>query len=320
MQYSLKRNYGISILRLLSTMLIVACHICQAYENSLAFYLNIGVPIFFSISGYLYGKRKKESPLNFLYNRFVKVIIPYYGICIIVFLVNLMFSQFATIKQVISMVFIQQAFGETLINCGHLWFVSIIAICYLITPLLWEIRDNLRIKVQVGILLLFLLLVISVIYVNSLPFNCIYITAYIFGFVVSYILPRTKLVIVGNRILTIIGIVVYMVMFVIENKAFPIPGIFMYMIKVFISIMLLFFVSEFDVSPSSSMIKITVFCDAYSFPVYLCHHIWILGALSLIGFTGYVVVDVLFAVLATILSSLLFGYIFNRFTNKLIKK
>ena len=47
-------------------LLIVACHYLQYYNNGLAWWLNVGVQVFFVISGYLYGIRDIDNPLAFL--------------------------------------------------------------------------------------------------------------------------------------------------------------------------------------------------------------------------------------------------------------
>lgn len=52
----------ISYLRVFAMILILACHIVQEHNNSYinmtAQFLNVGVPIFIIISGYLYGQKE----------------------------------------------------------------------------------------------------------------------------------------------------------------------------------------------------------------------------------------------------------------------
>lgn len=58
---SVKESVSIRYLRAIATILIVACHFLQTQENKWAFVLNIGVQLFFVMSGYLYGIRNIEN-------------------------------------------------------------------------------------------------------------------------------------------------------------------------------------------------------------------------------------------------------------------
>ena len=57
-----KENYyngGISLIRFISTIMIVSCHFLQYFNLELAWWLNVGVQIFFIMSGFLYGNKGK---------------------------------------------------------------------------------------------------------------------------------------------------------------------------------------------------------------------------------------------------------------------
>ena len=49
----MEREYEISIIRIISTVFIVTCHIQQHYNIGLCWWFNVGVQIFFFMSGYL---------------------------------------------------------------------------------------------------------------------------------------------------------------------------------------------------------------------------------------------------------------------------
>lgn len=49
----MEKNINISVIRLISLLMIITCHIFQGLDNELAFWFNLGVQIFFFISGYL---------------------------------------------------------------------------------------------------------------------------------------------------------------------------------------------------------------------------------------------------------------------------
>ena len=66
------RDYSISIIRVLAMLAIVACHIFQSQDMSIAFWLNIGVQIFLFMSGFLYGKKTITNTSEWLKNNLRK--------------------------------------------------------------------------------------------------------------------------------------------------------------------------------------------------------------------------------------------------------
>ena len=54
----MKKDAAISLIRLLSLLAIIICHILQGLNLEAAFWLNIGVQVFLFMSGYLYGQKK----------------------------------------------------------------------------------------------------------------------------------------------------------------------------------------------------------------------------------------------------------------------
>ena len=131
------RDWNISACRWAATCCIVACHIMQYYENCLAYWFNIGVQVFFIISGYLYCNKQVSQPLRFLTRNWLKILIP----CEI-FLIGTLFAFYVVgvdlppTKECIRVVLLSQ----TIPGCGHLWFISQILFCYLSIPVLHGVR------------------------------------------------------------------------------------------------------------------------------------------------------------------------------------
>lgn len=69
---------AIRIIRTLAMLSIVTCHFLQAYANNLCWTFNIGVQIFFVLSGYLYGHKDVDNWPRWFINRFIKIFIPVY--------------------------------------------------------------------------------------------------------------------------------------------------------------------------------------------------------------------------------------------------
>ena len=68
----------LSLLRCLSVIMIVSCHILQGLGNDWAWIFNIGVQIFFIISSYLYGRKLIEDSISWYKKRSIKILTPYY--------------------------------------------------------------------------------------------------------------------------------------------------------------------------------------------------------------------------------------------------
>lgn len=56
-----KYDINISFVRMISTLMIVSCHICQYFGHILAWWLNCGVQVFLFMSGFLYGGKRVEN-------------------------------------------------------------------------------------------------------------------------------------------------------------------------------------------------------------------------------------------------------------------
>ena len=67
---TVSESRALSIIRVFAMMLILSCHIAQFYGLRIAFLLNVGVQLFFFMSGFLYGKLDvPESPFVFYKKR-----------------------------------------------------------------------------------------------------------------------------------------------------------------------------------------------------------------------------------------------------------
>ena len=56
-ELSIQESHGLVIIRVFAMLSIVVCHLFQSYNHGLAGLFNIGVQVFFVLSGYLYGTK-----------------------------------------------------------------------------------------------------------------------------------------------------------------------------------------------------------------------------------------------------------------------
>ena len=78
MEIAREKNYSISLIRLIAMVMIVVCHVLQNIGNELAWWINVGVQIFLTMSGFLYGMRYIEKPSKWMIKRFKRILLDYY--------------------------------------------------------------------------------------------------------------------------------------------------------------------------------------------------------------------------------------------------
>ena len=138
-----KVDVSISIIRLISMILIISCHILQGLKLEAAFWVNVGVQMFFFISGFLYGTKDIDDVKSFYKKRFKRIIIPYIIILIIMLLMEYIVKNKSYAVDVIigNLLGLQSFFGRVK-TLTHTWFISYIIICYAITPIIQKVQLN----------------------------------------------------------------------------------------------------------------------------------------------------------------------------------
>ena len=124
---------ALSLTRLTATLMIVACHMMQWADCELAWWFNVGVQIFFCMSGCLYGVREIRDDLGFYRRSFSKILLDYYIVVIPAIVVyRLLQPELLSQSKAVGMLLTT----ETVTGGGHLWFISYILFCYALTPFL----------------------------------------------------------------------------------------------------------------------------------------------------------------------------------------
>lgn len=134
----------IDVIRICGAFFIFLCHACNESGSSIGVALgqvfNVGVPIFFILSGYLHGQRTAPtSKLRWYLKKLKRLLMPLY-----IFVVIL-----AVLYRVVGLPIDMSCWWQTIVpicgltqkyipGCGQLWFLTHLLICYLLTPLLQE--------------------------------------------------------------------------------------------------------------------------------------------------------------------------------------
>lgn len=303
----MERNVGISALRAISMCLIVVCHLLQYYGNEWAWWCNIGVQLFLVISGFLYGCKRIDNSIGFLKKNFSKLLADYY--LYLLLLIPFYYLLYPSALNGSSIIYLCLGFGKVQ-GLGHLWFVSTILICYGLTPLLQRIHET-----HNSLCTLFVLLVI--VEITFLPMQLFglvtgaWINCYILGYWIgganyserarykNLLTPLTVVLIcteVSTKYLfhlSMSGLLLYAFNELFHYGRVALAG----------ATLLTFVPWASQVIKDNKIVGcILNFTDKYSYDVYLCHHVYILGPLSLLNVFGGT--GVLFVLTATIASSI----------------
>ena len=153
-----QRSYAISCLRVFSMILIVLCHIIKYYSfipgsSHMPQIFNVGVQIFFLISGYLQGGKEVVNYGGWMYKKAKRIWIPViFVVAADVIALTLMHAPpkpLTTVMYLLNfhgLLFLNWSlFGKIITeitNLGPLWFTTIIMLCFCIVPVLQKIKKR----------------------------------------------------------------------------------------------------------------------------------------------------------------------------------
>lgn len=127
------RDYSISAIRFVAMCMIVACHVMQGAGNALAWHLNVGAQIFFVVSGWLHFGVRIDNPILFVARRSIRVLIPCYLFLLVVVPWYVWGADVSLGLRDVRGLALLRTLPSGL---GHLWFVRNVVILYFITPYL----------------------------------------------------------------------------------------------------------------------------------------------------------------------------------------
>lgn len=274
---------------------IIICHFLQYYGNELAWWFNVGVQIFFIISGFLYGGKEINDPIAFIVRQFKKILIPYYTFLIPVSIVYMFFAR----KSITITSFIKSVFGAgTIKGLEHLWFVGYILFCYILTPYLFWIKKKLE---NVS------LMKMTVVFLSCLGFSVIFSTlfhsyfdasrvcCYIVGYfmAVYYSRYRDSAIKVFTIIFSVIAVPVNLVRIYLKYiYTIPENSIFEKLFHfsegyMHLALGAMVFLILFILLRRARPCMLTEQSDRHSYYIYVVHQLFILSPFTLMAITPF---------------------------------
>ncbi len=304
---------AINYLRMLAFVLILGDHFFVFLEvPHISSILVVGVQFFFIISGFLYGKRLINDWKTFFIKRIKKVYIPFVVFLMSMFLIYwVMDPEVLNTKKILFYLFNLQGFeflsrrlGDSIPYLSHLWFITILFCCLLVTPLLqWARKYGIW-----SILIVSLLFTINCWHLHQTPL-------YIFLYSLSYLLASSSDMIKRNFVLFSLVCCIICVPLLTwhDMDLFTWPSM---LIKSASAIVIFFAVqSVFSYFEIIKTDRVSCQVSKYSYEGYLVHPTMLMGPIALCS-TNY---GVLTNVIIFMMSVSVMAVLLNIVCNKLIK-
>ena len=320
-------SYSISIIRIISMIMIFLCHIVQEHSNSIiiqtAQIFNVGVFVFLFISGFLYGNRDTKNPIVWYKKRAIRILIPLYTFFLILFIIDIATDTLTfNAKYIFIYLFNLQGLLGSIKGSAHLWFLTAIMFCYIITPILNKYKNKFTSKNSLLILIITLIniQIISTYFINGkLGLYLVYVYTYMLGYFISYLWKRT--ITINQSIIFTIAtfgalILRFASKFIFDGTILYDNVIVLYEQAIFGSwIFFIIYLLINLVHKNKDVLtigKLGKHLDNISFYFYITHYMFIVGPISLITLTRSFILNSIIILLI----SYIFAFLLMKLCNK----
>ena len=312
----------ITLLRSFAVFCILTCHFLSAHSNifvsMFSQFFNVGVQIFFVISGFCLGLQGEILyKVKWYLKRIKRIFVSYELFCLLLALIYIMMNLKFDYRQWISLVFGFQGSNVRILGAGQTWFVSSLLLCYFCTPFISELWKLIKNKRVVKYLFIFIL-IFGLIFISFiLPVNYVTTLSPIFFYSIAYILGFENIHLRFNKNTAIIAFICSIIALAIRLLGkFLCDGTILYNeiivgythYALAFSSLVIFAVIFKNINGKSKIFDFINWIDKISFEIYLVHYMFIVGPVSLIHITNYFILNIVVVLMVT----LLIAYILNK--------
>ncbi len=265
---------------------IILCHVCQYFGNEAAWWLNIGVQIFLTLSGFLFGGKAINGGIGRWYwRRFKRIYAPY-----LILLIAILITDIFVVPDQVSIWVIVTSFTcidtSNVPNGKHLWYITVILACYLITPYLMWVRDSRKSKTKD---VMSILSIIAIWFLLTL-FNkqCFWVINYIAGFLLGAIQTYGNGINTGLMKSASLGSTLAIIVIFAAGwqwLGFASGGLVYRALHILAGIWTIAIAQLlkqfFSIDSESLTASVLDLFDKYSYDIYLVHQVLILGSFSI---------------------------------------
>lgn len=297
-----EKNYSLSLMRFLAMLSLTTCHMFQQAGHEItANLLSTAVQLFLLMSGYLYAHKEFSKPgarVSFVLKNFVKILLDYY-LCIMLLILPVYYfvAPWNLTGSNIYRLLIGRSGWQ---GVHHFWYISHCLLCYLATPMLYDIKCYLRKK---GHMLAGVVLLIAAMEILLKSYESYFMPYWLSLYVIGYFLPEIKdegklrLLWAVSAVLGVgLTALTYWYKFYYYDSIFGQVSNFTYHLFVFLfeygvvifglAVFLSFIILTRNMRMPDWVRKLFDKTDVLSYDVYLVHMIFVEGCLSIIGRTG----------------------------------
>lgn len=295
----------VSVSRVIAMLMIVVCHILQAYDNNWAYVFNVGVQMFFLLSGFLYGRKDEINCKNFLMSRLKKVYFPYLIYFTIAVLCLILFSlvQISWNQMVVYILNLQGFVGKPIEGLNHLWFLSVLMLCYILTPV---IKKLLRKKCWVTVLGLLIIAIIEYLLLQKKYAMFTWVALYLLGIIIGEKeIKYAKCVGLLSVCVTVLIISLLPGIDALSQSEYSHISVWFH-VSLSLSILTIFYFALTKFWADECKVpRILDWLDKYSYEIYLVHHLFILGSCSMLFVFNNKLISIILVIVCTLVSAAL---------------
>lgn len=322
-KFSLEQSMAISLVRIIATFMIIACHIFQGYDHMLAWWFNVGVQVFLFMSGYLLAQSSYKTKYEYFSKRFLRIMVPYWILLLLVVPVYHFLGVKVNIARADVPYYLTGLIGlRRLFDVGldHLWFMALIIICYVASMILHDVKDRLNELREVPFYIVLALIIGFLPYLESIALlprtYAPWVATFILGFVISYRYKGRIPIVFGIALtaatLYTTGLRIYNENFVRWNR---LPRDFVpwskFLLGSFIFVLLYVIFKRVNFKAMPKLSKVIKVIDSYTYEIFLVHQIVILGSLSLLYLTTSKGVNILIILGITTVGAVVLKWLCN---------
>ena len=316
----MKRIVAFDYIRAISVVCIILCHFFYNYDNTrvlAGWFGNTFNTIFITMSAFLIGlkwEKTNREPLgfSFLIDRIKKLSYTYYPYLIFMFLFMYFIEQKTPtiIETVLHFIFCPII--QRIPNWGHLWFISMIVICYSCTYVYTKIIQYFKINTFIiclfGITALTFtqLYNLSTILANVIIYTCLYVIIFANAKqLINYIKKQNSITKTAIAITLLI-----VLLLLVHDSSFNKSNL--YGLTFGVSSAIILFILMFNFFNSKKANGFICLISEISFEIYLVHNIFTLSDYSIIQYIH----NPILALLSILLICFITGYCLKRMSIK----
>lgn len=285
MEQTGKRDSAIELVRVVAMFMIIFDHMLLPInlpcKSIISQFLNSGVYIFIILSGYLAGKKVITDWKSWYIKKIKRIMIPYWIVILICLTYESIYTHTFNVKMwLVHILDLQGIFGAS-VTTNPLWFVTLIMLLYLITPVYQWIGCNYRRWVKV---LLPLIVVFQIVFAYTTDIglqyghNLSWCMAALISYGIGYFLSDVNLqnITLKKTVgITVIAIAVMVLAMLVRNLYDNTPiydKVVSYDAMVFMSLdiaLIVYFIGKYIKGEKS--LKVIRLLDRISYEFYLIH-------------------------------------------------